>query len=239
MAIIGTWYLTQSFPETNIATFSLEVNSRPLVAMKGEQEIPLCMPGQKVVFLVVVTDTGEGSGIGEAVDISVTTSGAEVSINNLSIRSGEIAEVVVIPDEASVSEVLTIMFKGERKGFKQTETYNIQVIDWEDDLVEEAAQMRDKFVSWLATNHPGLGITSETEWTGTIVNPSILVVMHYMFFSEDWEMYLTWHVMVPPYDWTRIYLRPRYTETNPTMAIEISSVQGQTEPHFIELPDWV
>jgi len=99
--------------------------------------------------------------------------------------------------------------------------------------------MRDKFVPWLATNHPEFDITSETEWTGTIVNPGILVVMHYMFFSEDWEMYLTWHVMIPPYDWTRIYLRSRFTETQSSYAFEISSVQGEEEPHSIELPDWV
>jgi hypothetical protein len=102
-----------------------------------------------------------------------------------------------------------------------------------------AAEMRDKFVPWLASNHPELGITSETEWIGTIVNPGILVVMHYMFYSEDWEMYVTWHVTIPPYDWTKIYLRPRFTETQSTMAFEISSVQGGEEPHSIELPDWV
>jgi len=106
-------------------------------------------------------------------------------------------------------------------------------------LGELAAEMRDKFVPWLASNHPELGITSETEWIGTIVNPGILVVMHYMFYSEDWEMYVTWHVMIPPYDWTKIYLRSRFTETQSSNAFEISSVQGEEEPHSIELPDWV
>jgi hypothetical protein len=84
-----------------------------------------------------------------------------------------------------------------------------------------------------------LGISSETVWIGTIVNPRILVVMHYMFYSENWEMYVTWHVMIPPYDWTKIYLRPRFTETQSTMAFEISSVQGEDEPYSIELPNWV
>jgi len=237
--VAGIWYYSQSVPETNPATFSMQVISRPLIPMKGEKEIPMSMPGQRVVFLVVVEDTGEGNGYGKAVDISATASSAEVSVNNPAIKSGEVAEVTVIPDQTSTNKILTITINGERSGFKQTETVNIEVIEWEDDLGDVAAEMRDKFVPWLATNHPDLGITSETEWIGTIVNPRILVVMHYMFYSEDWEMYVTWHVMTPPDDWTRIYLRPRFTETHSTIAFEISSVQGGEEPHSIELPDWV
>jgi len=237
--VAGIWYYTQSVPETNAATFSMEVISRPFIPMKGEKEISMAMPGQRVVFLVVVKDTGEGNGYGKAVDISATASGAEVSVNNPAIKSGEVAEVTVIPDQTSTNKILTITINGDRSGFKQTETFDIEVIEWEDDLGEVAAEMRDKFIPWLATNHPEFGISSETEWTGTIVNPGILVVMHYMFYSEDWEIYLTWHVMIPPYDWTRIYLRSRFTETQSSYAFEISSVQGEEEPHSIELPDWV
>ena len=48
--------------------------------------------------------------------------------------------------------------------------------------------------------HPELGITVETEWTPTIVRPHILVLMYDPFFSQDWEMGLRWHVMIPPVD---------------------------------------
>jgi len=237
--VAGIWYYAQSVPETNSATFSMEVISRPFIPMKGEKEIPMSMPGQRVIFLVVIEDTGEGNGYGKAVDISATVSGAEVSVKNPAIKSREVAEVTVIPDRSSGNKILTITIIGERSGFKQTKTFDIEVIEWEDDLGELAAEMRDKFVPWLATNYPEFGITSETEWVGTIVNPGILVVMHYMFFSEDWEMYVTWHVMIPPYDWTKVYLRSRFTETRSSIAFEISSLQGGEEPHLIELPDWV
>jgi len=58
--VAGIWYYTQFVPETNPATFSMEVISRPFIPMKGEKEIPMAMVGQRVVFLVVVEDTGEG-----------------------------------------------------------------------------------------------------------------------------------------------------------------------------------
>ena len=237
--ITGIWYYTQSVPETNPATFSMDVISRPLTPMKGEEDISMVMLGQRAVFLVVVEETGDGNGYENAVDISATASGATVSVNNPAIKPGEVAEVTVIPDQTSANKILTITINGDRSGFKQTETVDINVIDWEDNLGELATEMRDKFVPWLATHHPELGITSETEWIGTIVNPGILVVMHYMFYSEDWEMYVTWHVTIQPHDWTKIYLRPRFTETKSTIAFEISSVQGGEEPHSIETPDCV
>ena len=55
----------------------------------------------------------------------------------------------------------------------------------------------------------------------------ILVVSHYLFFSEDWEMGLMWHIMIAPHDWSRIYLRPR-GEMAPTLAFEIPSVSDPT-----------
>jgi len=237
--VAGIWYYTLQVPEQNPAIFSIEVISRPLIPMKGERGIPTCMPGQRVVFLVVVEDTGEGSGYGEDVEISATASGAEISVDNSAIKSGEVAEIIIIPDQTSKNKILTITIKGARKGFNQTETFDLEVLDWEDDLGDLAAEMRDKFIPWLSINHPEFDITSETEWTGTIVNPGILVVMHYIFFSDDWEIYLTWHVMIPPYDWTRIYLRSRFIETKSSHAFEISSVQGEEEPHSIEIPEWV
>jgi hypothetical protein len=237
--IIGTWFYTQTVPEANPAPFSMEVISRPFTPMKGEGGSLRAIPEQKVVFLVVVEENGDGSGYGDAVEITATASGAALSVNNPTIKPEEVAEVTVIPDQTSINKRLTITINGNRRGLKQTETVDIEILDLQDDLSELATEKRDKFVPWLAANYPELGISDETEWIGTIVNPGILVVMHYMFYSEDWEMYVTWHVMIPPYDWIKIYLRPRFTATQSTMAFEISSVQGEDEPHSIELPDWV
>ena len=235
----GIWYYTQSVSKTNPASFSMEVISRPFNPMKGEKERPRVMAQQRVVFLVTVEENGNGNGHGEAVEISATVSGAVISVNNPTIKPGEVAEVIVIPNQTSTNKMLTITFYGDRSGFRQIETVDVELIDWDDDLREIAESMRDKFVPWLTVNHPEFGISGETQWTGTIVNPGILVVMHYMFYSEDWELYVTWHVTVQPYDWTRVYLRHRFTETRSTMAYEISSVKGEEEQHSIELPDWI
>ncbi|GAJ04175.1 unnamed protein product, partial [marine sediment metagenome] len=72
-----------------------------------------------------------------------------------------------------------------------------------------------------------------------IVLPHIMVVMYYLFFSEDWEMGLRWHVTIPPYDWAEIYLRHRTTEVSPTYAFKISSLEAQDEPQAVEPEEMV
>jgi hypothetical protein len=158
------------------------------------------------------------------------------------ITSGKVSEVAVVPNEADIGKNVTVTIQGVRDGEKQTKTVTFEVIPEEyreETLGPEAANIRRNFTQWLSTNHPELDITNETLWTGTVVNPKVLVVMHYMFLSEEWEMYVTWHVMIPPYDWARICLRQRYNQTAPTYAFEIFSIQEHAQPQAIEVADWV
>lgn len=236
---VGTllYYYSQTAVE-NPASFSMELISRPAIPMGAEPNI-ISITGQRVVFLVAITDTGQGSGFGEAVSISATVPNVEAVVNNPSIKSGEVAEVVVIPNQLTKNTNLTLTIQGVRNGFEQIKTITIEVIDGEDGIGELAAEMREKFIPWIATNYPKLNITNQINWSGTIVNPRILVVMHYLFFSDIWELYLTWHVTILPHDWARIYLRQRFVDTSPSFGFEIPSVQGQEEPIAIEIPDWV
>ena len=167
--------------------------------------------------------------VGKA-DFMKAVSGADAGAVILDVRT---------TDEASTGETLTVTVRGERGGLEQTETVTVEVMEGEDDdgMASTAAEMRDKFIPWLAANHPEFGITSETEWTGTIVKPDIMVVMYYLFFSEDWEMGVSWHVTIPPHNWARIYIRHRFTEVTPSYAFEISSWSEEGEPHAIDLKD--
>jgi len=222
-------------PSSTPAPFSMNVTSRPAIPMDGF----ISIPKQKCVFLVTVEDMVKEIGEGKSVTVTAQATDSTVSVSSKTIISGEVSEVIVIPDEISIGKNLTVTIRGERESYEQTETIMIKVIDGEDELGPVAENIRDKFIPWLAINYPELGITSETQWIGTIVNPRILVVMHYIFLSDDWEIYLTWHVMIKPYDWAKIYLRHRFNETQPSYAFEIPSLSMHEEPHLIEVPDWV
>jgi len=192
------------------------------------------IPGQRCVLLVTVEDEAAECLLALPVRISATADDATVTVENRFIGPGEVAEVSVIPapeksgsgqfgDQTEGREI-TVTIRAVRAGLEETVTVPITVTSEEEDLVGPlAAEVRDLFIPWLAENHPELGISQQTEWSGTIVTPHILVVTHYLYFSPEWEMHVYWHVMIPPYDWARIELRRRFEETLPSRAFEVPS----------------
>lgn len=216
------------------------------------------IPGQKCVLLVSIEDAGCGCGQDAAVSLSGSAPGAQVSVEPETITAGEVAEVTMIPEESILARprrdndeppviiddedepwTVTATIRAERDGEVERATVPVTVSQGEDLLGQTAAEMRDRFIPWLAANHPDLGITTETEWAGTIVRPHIEVVMYYLFFCDQWEMGVTWHVMIPPHDWARIYLRRRFIEVTPSYAFEIPSLGAGEEPQTIEPPESV
>jgi len=193
--------------------------------------------GQQCMFLVTIGDDGQDSQL--PVSISAAAPGASVIIHHGDIFVGEVAEVVVIPAQASVGNTVTVTITGSRGSSTDQKVVDFAVAEGEDDRQEYAGELLDKFVPWLAENHPDLGITVDTAWNGTMVSPIWLIVSHYLFFSDEWEAHIYWHVMIPPYDWAKIDLRHRFDELAPSYAFEISSLNATREPVAIEVPETV
>lgn len=205
--------------------------------INGEPFFKYSIAGQHFVFLVTITDEGQECEL--PVRISATAPGAEVVIYQEDIVEGQVAEVVVIPAPASIGTIIEVTITGNRGSASDEKVASFEVAEGEDDRQEYAEELLDRFVSWLATNHPELGITDDTAWNGTMVSPVWLVVSHYLFFSEEWEVHISWHIMVPPDDWAEIDLRHRFDELAPSYAFEISSVNATSEPVPIEVPETV
>jgi len=205
--------------------------------VNGDYVIKYAIAGQRFVFLVTITDEGEESEL--PVTISAIAPGADVIIYYEDIFGGEVAEVVVIPTQASNGTIIEVTITGTRGSVSDEKVVSFEVAEGEDDRHEYATELLDRFVAWLVTNHPELGITEDTEWDGTTVSPIWLVVSHYLFFSEEWEAHIEWHIMVPPYDWAKIDLRHRFDELAPSYAFEISSLDANSEPIPIEVPESV
>jgi hypothetical protein len=193
--------------------------------------------GQHCVFLVTITEEGQECEL--PVTISAVALGAEVVIYHEDIFEGEVAEVVVIPTPASIGTRIEVTITGTRGSASDEKVASFEVAEGEDDRQEYAEMLLDRFVSWLATNHPELGITDDTAWNGTMVSPVWLVVSHYLFFSEEWEVHIAWHIMIPPDDWATIDLRHRFNELEPSYAFKITSVNATSEPVPTELPETV
>jgi hypothetical protein len=229
-------------------------NGTPFTMSVVPLEMNDTVVGQRCVVLVTVDDDTIKPETGEPATITATANDSGVSIHPQEITVGEVCEITVIPQDVGeiIPEIdpefpygkgheILVEISGERSGIRETASVSLNLLPGEDFLEPYAADLRDRFIPWLAAVHPELGIDNDTEWTPSIVKPHILVVSHYLFFSEEWEMGLMWHVMIPPHDWARIYLRHRYDHATPQHGFEISSVSADPpqQPHESDPPETV
>lgn len=177
------------------------------------------IPGAEVVLLVSQRDETAGVAM-----VTASVDGGTVAVQPAQISGGEVAEVTVIPPAAITESELELVIEVATDDVSRTVTRTFTVLPWEDDRGEQAAEILDLFTSWLADERPELGVTPETEFEGTYLAPQLLVVSHYGFFNDEWEIGLAWHVMIPPDDFTEIYLRSR-SELQPSLAFRIDSWQ--------------
>jgi hypothetical protein len=184
-----------------------------LVVAPGEY-FPI-VPGQLFVVLV--------SAEGGTAPVTLTASvdgAASVTPGQAELAPGEVLEVTLAAEPAAVGSAIELTLAADREGERRLVSLPVEVVEWEDTIAPLATELRHRFVAHLESVFPDMGITASTEWTPTITKPQILVVMHYLFFSEEWEMGVTWHVTVPEHAWSRMYLRPR-DQLAPTFGLEI------------------
>jgi hypothetical protein len=227
------WLLTLGLlacgPSSTPTTTSGSETTRPLptTAPSGENGFVLLpdfiqgvIPGARLVLLVGQSDPAAG----EVIITAQAPGATSIIIDPTTISGTEVAEVTIVPGATTTEKDLSITIEARGADDTWTTTRTVTVLPWEDDREGQAREILEMFTSWLAENRPELGITPETEFTGTFLAPQLLVVSHYGFFGVQWEVGLAWHVMIPPDDFSEIYLRPR-TELRPTHAFRIGSWQ--------------
>ncbi|MBR0576977.1 hypothetical protein KCG48_11685 [Proteiniclasticum sp. BAD-10] len=209
------------------AAFTLQVVPEEL---KG-----FAIAGQRIHYLVTLGEENTA----DPVQITASTAGAQVEVFQGKITAGQVAEVVVVPNKESVGKSISVEIQGTRGAVTEKKTLTFEVIEGEDDRKAYAEELLKMFLPYLREKQPELKIKEDTVWTGTMVSPQWLVVSHYLFFSEEWELHLEWHVMIAPDDWARIDLRHRFDEAVPSKAFEISSVSQKVAPAPMAIPEEV
>jgi hypothetical protein len=172
-------------------------------------------------MLVTAEDTPAGA---SEVEVTALGTGGQVSVDPPSIGAGQVAEVTYVADAVDGEQEvpMTLTITGRRGSISHEQKVTTVIVPWEDTLAATASEIFAIFQPWLAENHPELGIDPATVFDGTLVAPQLLVVSHYAFFNEEWEVGLGWHIMTAPDDWAEIYLRPRDV-MSPTKAFRLNS----------------
>jgi hypothetical protein len=134
----------------------------------------------------------------------------------------QLLEVFLYPNASHVNSDIEVEVQVTADSFTATDSAVIHVIEWEIHDMNYITEFRDVFINYLMVNHPEFKIDETVKWTTIQNSIQILIVEHFLFMSESWEMELSRHVMIAPYDWVEVYLRPRGALT-PTWAGEIES----------------
>jgi hypothetical protein len=180
------------------------------------------IPGSILVLLVTQADAeGEAS-------VNASAPGATVTVRPTEISGAEVAEVTVVPDGVDGEGELVITIEVKTEEGTDTVTRATTIVPWEDDRSEQGARVLGLFTPWLAENRSELGVDADTPFEGTFVAPELLIVSHYTFFNDRWEIGVAWHVMTAPDDFAQIYLRDR-SELQPSLAFRIGSWQTALE----------
>jgi hypothetical protein len=193
-------------------------------------DFQVAIPQQRIVALVRIRNARP---VDAPVILRARATNAWVSRRPIAASGGRVVYVPIVPRAEGTVRVRIV---GTRQGLTVRRSFSIEVWEGEDGLSGHAIDLRNRFVAWLAAERPELGIDAATRWHPTIVWPYLLEVSHYLFFTRGWEMGLSWHITIPPYDWTTIYLRPR-DAMRPAVAFQIDSVSdAEAVPHPIDPP---
>lgn len=218
-------------PPTSDAPYTITV-SPP----EAPLEVRTAIPGQRVSFLIRVDEEAVS---GAPVVLSAEADGATVEdVSPAELAAGTVGEIWVVIDPAQSDTTASVTIEAMRGDRVVSETRSIPVMPMVDEREVDARRYFDLWTGWLVANHPELGITESTQWDPEFVS-ILLVVSHYAYFSEEWEMTVAWHNMIPPYDWTEVHLRKRWEDLSPSLAFKIDSVSGETAPYAIPPPEVV
>jgi hypothetical protein len=174
--------------------------------------------GSSVTVLVSVEDPERAA----AVSLEAAYSGGVVEVQPSTIGPGELAEVTIEANAVSEETQTELTVTARRGSITRTATRAIAVVPGNDDLGPMASDLLALFTAWLEGSTPDLGIDRESQFEGRVVAPMLLVVSHYMFENDQYELGLSWHVTISPNDWAELYLRPR-DQLLPTRAFRLSS----------------
>jgi len=139
-------------------------------------------------------------------------------------------EVTVRPSKSIPLGIHTIEVRATCGGETLVLPLEVEVVNWSGWGSGNAENELAEFYDWLAAEHPELGSLIGLNWFTYGTYPGILIVEHWTFLDAEYELRLCFHVMIPPYDWSKIMIRPR-GQWDPILA-----AHRETDGTIYEIP---
>jgi hypothetical protein len=138
-------------------------------------------------------------------------------------NSSYLVEIFITPSISNIgSEIDIKLITTSESRVTTIGRYSLDVINWTSSTEANILAIRDHFIHYIETNTTFSNLNSSTTWSFCGSPAQILIVEHYLFRSEYWEIEVSRHVMIAPHDWVQIYIRPR-NNTSPIWSARINS----------------
>jgi hypothetical protein len=179
------------------------------------QFINRLIPGHRPLGLVSIDQGG-------AVELTATVDlkGATASLEPAALDDAGVAEVWVDLPDTDQETPFTVTVTASRDDARSSVDVAAIEAPGTDDLAPMATDIAAVYLRDLAGSS-GLPATVD-ELTGGTPVAGLLVVSHYAWFTDQYEIGLAWHIMIAPDDFSELYVRPR-GELAPTQAWRIDS----------------
>ena len=118
-------------------------------------------------------------------------------------------EIFLYPNVTHIEKTIEVTVIATKNKVSTSNSAYVKVVNWTMSIDAEIYDMQNRFVLYLEENCTAYNINTSISWEAYGSAPMILIVGHYLFKSEFWEMELSRHFTMEPYDWVKIYLRSR------------------------------
>lgn len=185
-------------------------------------------PGGGAVFLVSLIPEYIFNG---DVQISTTCDPAlNCHVKNINPdKEHPVSEIEVRPSANIHEGKYPIILSFEHKDEKKYDTVFVNISQWGCNE-EDAYTKRDEFREYIERKHPFLSDIFVLNNICYSTYTNILIVEHYTFLSDSYEIRLCYHVMIPPSDWSKLLIRRRL-EWKPFLALS-----RDTYGKIVEIP---
>jgi len=192
-------------------------NTNPEIIDKGDFTIQAkydsirSYPNGCGVFILYITTTDDFEGNVKLKMKSVI--GFNYKFTNVNLNSNIlVSELIIYPNEKVQFRKHQLEVIAIHGGKEVSIKLYVEIFHWgEGSTFETAIEKRDEFKNWLTTQYPKYSSIFDDNSLIFHTYPEVLIVEHYTFLTEDYEVRVCYHVMIPPDDWSMIRIRKRNT----------------------------
>jgi hypothetical protein len=165
-------------------------------------------PGGGGIFIVYITPDKDFSGtviLKLEADKSLNAFLRKTTLDNKNC----VAEIVISPEKTINIKKYNIRLIASHEGKEKNIELGIDLYEWQQGEIETPLSKLNEFRDWLNANYPKYNALFGKFKTFYHTYPEILIVEHYTFLTDEYEIRLCYHVMIPPDDWSMILFRKR------------------------------